>query len=187
MYKEQTAAQVVAYFLWKAKQPIAYIKIMKLMYFAEREFLLSHGSRLTGDELFSLPYGPVLSNTLDRFHIIDWDPYWSKWIECKAKNMFSLKKGDFTINSFDHLSDAAIKILDRVYEKYGGYEAFDLVDLTHTCEHCPEWQNPGKSRLPLKIEDILRNHGRDQQQTDAIMKSLREQDEYDKLIADLVS
>lgn len=187
MYKEQTAAQVVAYFLWKAKQPIAYLKIMKLMYFAEREFLLSHGSRLTGDELFSLPYGPVLSSTLDKFHVVNLDPYWSKWIECKAENMFSLKKGDFTIKSFDHLSDAAIKILDKVYEKYGGYGTFDLVDLTHTFEHCPEWQNPGKSRLPLKIEDILRNHGRNEQQTKAIMKSLQEQDEYEKLIADLVS
>ena len=187
MYREQTAAQVAAYFLWKAKQPVKYIKIMKLMYFSEREYLLSHGSRLTGDELFSLPYGPVLSNTLDKLHVIDWDPYWSKWIECKGGNMISLKKGDCTIKSFDHLSDAAIKILNRVYEKYGDLDAFSLVDLTHKSEYCPEWQDPGKSRLPLKIEDILRNHGRNEQETAAIMKSLREQDEYDKLIADLVS
>lgn len=75
MYKERTAAQVAAYFLWKAKEPVKYIKLMKLMYLAEREFLLSHGSRLTGDELYSLPYGPVLSNTLDKFHVIDSDTY----------------------------------------------------------------------------------------------------------------
>lgn len=57
MYKEQAAAQVAAYFLWKAKQPVRYINIMKLMYFSEREFLLSHGSRLTGDEFFHCRMG----------------------------------------------------------------------------------------------------------------------------------
>lgn len=187
MYKERTAAQVAAYFLWKAKEPVKYIKLMKLMYLAEREFLLSHGSRLTGDELYSLPYGPVLSNTLDKFHVIDSDTYWSRWIKCVEDNKFILKKANFCRESFNFLSDAQMKILDRVYQKYGHYEAFDLVDLTHTQEHCPEWQNPGKSRLPLRIEDILRNDGRNQQETIATMQSLQEQDEYDRLIADLVS
>lgn len=187
MYKEQTAAQVAAYFLWKAKRPVEFIKIMKLMYFAEREFLLSHGSRLTGDELFSLPYGPVLSNTLDRFHKIGLDPKWSEWVECKERNRFSLKNGNISLKSFDRLSDAAIKVLDRVYAKYRDDGAFDLAGLEHISEHCPEWQDPGKSRIPLKIEDILRNHGRSRQQTEAIMKSLQEQDEYDRLISDLIS
>ena len=186
MYKEKTAAQVAAYFLWKSKKPIKYIKLMKLMYFAEREFLLSYGMRITGDELFSMRFGPVLSNSLDNFQTLDLNPYWDQWLSSESDCRISLKKRNCNQDSFDHLSDAAIKVLDRVYDKYGNYEAFTLAELTHTKEHCPEWQDPGYSRLPLKIKDILMNHGQTEREAEITLECLREQDDYDRLISDLV-
>lgn len=187
MYKERVAAQVAAYFLWKAREPIELIKVIKLMYFAEREYLLSREARLTGDDLFSMRYGPVLSNTLDIFHVLPHNQYWSRWLGCESNNKIVLKKQNCTRESFDLLNNVTLKILDKVFNKYGKYEAFTLVNLTHKPEHCPEWQFPGNSRIQIRIEDILRNHGHSKKDVSEIIGLLKEQDDYDNLIADLTT
>ena len=43
-------------------------------------------------------------------------------------------------------------LLETVNSEYKGKDQFDLSDITHAF---PEWHNPGDSRIPLPIEDIL--------------------------------
>ena len=65
LFQEPKAAQAAAFMLYKANGKLEVLKLMKLMYLAERESFARFGEGLTGDALVSMPYGPVLSMTLD--------------------------------------------------------------------------------------------------------------------------
>ena len=68
LFNERKAAQVAAFFLLKASQRdsnITILKLMKLMYLAERKSYQVYGEPIIGDALVSMPNGPVLSSTLD--------------------------------------------------------------------------------------------------------------------------
>ena len=49
MFNEQKAAQIAAWFLGKAGGTMPHLKLMKLMYLAERESMAKHGFPMTGE------------------------------------------------------------------------------------------------------------------------------------------
>ena len=65
-FREDKATQAAARLLRHAGGRMEYLKLIKLLYLAERESLVTLGSPLTYDACWSLPYGPILSATLDR-------------------------------------------------------------------------------------------------------------------------
>jgi uncharacterized phage-associated protein len=66
MFNERKVAQMAAFFLGQVQGGrMSHLKLMKLLYLAEREALRSLGLHLTGDHLVSMPHGPVLSMTLN--------------------------------------------------------------------------------------------------------------------------
>ncbi|MBS1343943.1 MAG: SocA family protein, partial [Sutterella sp.] len=78
MFDIRKATHVAAYLLWKRGRRMSSLKLMKMMYIAEKQFLLQYGERLTGDKMVSMPYGPVLSATYDCF--MGDREYWDSWI-----------------------------------------------------------------------------------------------------------
>ena len=69
MFNEQKTAQIAAWFISQGGGSMPHLKLMKLMYLAERESMSRHGFTMTGDYFVSMPHGPVLSLTLN--HIND--------------------------------------------------------------------------------------------------------------------
>ena len=66
MFNESKATQMAAYLLKKAECcTLPHLKLMKLLYLAERTAYLEHGYGISDDTLVSMPYGPVLSSTLN--------------------------------------------------------------------------------------------------------------------------
>lgn len=185
MYHSELATQVAVYFLLREGGDMNTLKLMKLMYLADRDYLLKYSSLLTGDAYASLPHGPVLSQTLNAARL-GIDHYWNNMIEDIGGYRVGLKNPDITVDDLDCLSKASEKILDSVYDKYGNLDAFELRDLTHKKELCPEWQNPHGSSIPIKFSDVLLSHGKTKAQSDAIVQSINEQLAYENLIADMV-
>ena len=68
LFNERKAAQAAAYLLCKAGGSLNVLKLVKLMYLAERESLRRYGETITGDALVSMRNGPVLSATLDHIN-----------------------------------------------------------------------------------------------------------------------
>ena len=62
---ERKVSQMAAYFLYKRGGRMSHLKLMKLLYLADRESLRLYGLSMTGDCLVSMPHGPVLSMTLN--------------------------------------------------------------------------------------------------------------------------
>jgi uncharacterized phage-associated protein len=64
-FESRKAAQISAYFADKEGGSIEKLKLIKLIYLAEREFVKRHGLPMLYDEFFSLKDGPVCSSTLN--------------------------------------------------------------------------------------------------------------------------
>jgi hypothetical protein len=86
-YREDKATQAAARLLKLRGGAMSHLKLIKLLYLAERASLVRLGRPLTDDSCASLPHGPVLSATLDRINTAEAyrDGYWDLHIAPKAK------------------------------------------------------------------------------------------------------
>lgn len=143
------------------------LKLVKLIWAADRYHLRKYGRTVTGTEYFAMAHGPVSSLTLD---VIDNDEvalcsediaYISEYITQwdNDKNQVVLYNG---IES-DYLSDTDQEALRFAWEIFGDKEPFELADkITH---QYPEWSkfreyfevNNGRGRKEIDLDDFFKN------------------------------
>lgn len=184
MFSESRVTQMAAYFLMKRGGRMAYIKLLKLLYLAERNAMAKWGESISGDRFVSMPHGPVLSQTYDiiRGHFSQ-ESVWDKWIKDESNYEVSLRR-NFEEHELDELSKAEVKILDQVFDEFGHMTRFELVDYTHN--HCREWENPNGSSFPIKPENLLRAVGKTEEQVQKLVSKYKEQQALDVVRASLV-
>jgi uncharacterized phage-associated protein len=186
MYNERKAAQVAAFFTAKQGGTISHLKLMKLMYLAERLSLQEYGDSMLDDTLVAMRFGPVLSRTkdcMDGFGDSELQDGWDSWISDHANHKVSLTKEDFSEEKLDEVSDSEIELMDRVWDEHGGKDQWDLAEYTHT--HCVEWRNPGTSTLPIDYEDVLRANGAEDKAATASATQIRERQRVERLLHSL--
>lgn len=64
-FNEKKATQAAALFLKKAGGSMDYMKLIKLLYLADRHALIHWERPITGGSYFLTKHGPVLNNVLD--------------------------------------------------------------------------------------------------------------------------
>src|SRR4028118_844048 len=155
-FREDKAAQAAARLLRLRGGRMSHLKLIKLLYLAEREALTRFGAPLTYDNYVSMPHGPVLSATLDRINErqVYEGGYWDQHITPKHNNEVSLRNPDAVPNG--RLSPAEEALLDEIFQRYGHLGRWQLVELTHKL---PEWIDPEGSSLPIDPADILLSEG----------------------------
>lgn len=161
-YKPIKARQLAAGFLRMTPAHVMnYTKLLKLMYLADRERLLANGSIITGDHFFSLPYGPVLSNVLDciRCQVRDQD-----WLAHFKTQGYDIHMTSDPGN--DELCRLDDEIIQRLYRKFENYDWRAMIHYCH--DSLPEWQDPGKSSLPIEYREILELSGKSHDEITAI-------------------
>jgi uncharacterized phage-associated protein len=85
-FSEKKAAQVAAFFLYRAGGQLEILKLMKLMYLAERGSYEKFGEPMIGDKLVSMDNGPVLSITLNHMnHFLPSEP--DGWVGERQKRL----------------------------------------------------------------------------------------------------
>lgn len=157
VFNERKATQVAASFIKLCGGKLNYMKLIKLMYLAERRALLNWGRPITYDSYFSLKHGPILSTTLDLIsegEQPDSGHVWFKYISVPHNYEVSLSQDC----SPDDLSEAEEFLLNQIFQEYGYFNKWDLVDHLHS--DLPEWKNPGRSSIPITYRDILMAGGR---------------------------
>jgi uncharacterized phage-associated protein len=161
LFDERRAGEAAAYLLWSAGGSLHVIKLMKLLYLAERLSLQRHGVPITGDKLVSMPYGPVLSMTYELIN--DARPSipggWDTWVSDRENHAVALSDPSMIRSPEDlrHLSDSDVEVLEETWQEFGHMARFDLVDYTH--RNCPEWQDPEGSSSPISYADLFRAVG----------------------------
>jgi uncharacterized phage-associated protein len=156
MYNEQKAAQIAAWFIAQEGGTMPHLKLMKLMYLADREAMRTCGFPITGDRFVSMPHGPVLVNTLN--HIND-DAFsvaggWDDWISDKANYEVALLR-QATPETLDHLSRADLQVLQDIWSKFGHMTKYQIRDYTHDPLNCPEWKDPHGSSNPIAYKEVF--------------------------------
>jgi uncharacterized phage-associated protein len=156
------------------------MKLIKLLYLADRRALLSWGRPITFDWYVSMPHGPVLSFTLDKINEEappDGSSYWHRYISERRGHEVTLL-GDAPD---DQLSPAEEAMLAAVYQEKGHLSPWELRDFSHTL---PEWRDPKGSSLPISIRDILLAEGLSENDVKQVMETLGAEEFADRLLGE---
>ena len=165
VYHERRAAEAAAWLLKFAGGHMPYMKLLKLMYLADRRSLIETGIPITGDQMFSLPHGPVLSRVLDNLTSPSGtESAWSEFISPPANYEVSLQKEP--VREETHLSAYQIEVLRSTWEEFGTMGSWDLVEWLHAA--LPEWKDPAGSAYPIEPEVILRAADRSEDEIAAV-------------------
>lgn len=185
MFNTARAAQIAAFFAHKQGGVINVMKLVKLMYLADREALDQLGEPLTYDRMVSLDNGPILSQTLNLING-DFDPSilatWEEWISDRANHDVRLKR-HVSREQLDQLSNMDLEILETTWAKFGSMNQWMLSKFTH--EHCKEWVDPEGSSRQISELDVLLALGRPRDQAEALAKKIRAERDIDALFTQL--
>lgn len=177
LFDERRTAEAAAYLLYRAGGRLSVLKLMKLLYLAERLCLERHGEPLTGDKLVSMPHGPVLSMTLE--HINGMRPSaengWDSWISARSNHNVALADPSMIRSPDDltHFSEADLGVLRETWDEFGHLSGKSLECYTH--DNLPEWQDPDGSSRPISYGDVFKAVGFDESATRVLVERLEEQ------------
>jgi uncharacterized phage-associated protein len=154
-YSVRKAAQVTAFFAKKEGGAINVLKVAKLLYLADREFMSRYDFPILYDYLVSMPHGPVTSMTLNYINGLE-DPrvHWDEFIESRAEFGVGLVRADISFDDLDELSEAEIHVLEATWDQFGHMRPFEIRDYTHV--NCLEWEDPHGSSTPIPYERVLK-------------------------------
>ncbi len=155
-FDSRKAAQIAAYFT--ARQPdIEKLKLIKLMYLAERAALAKYGRPMIYDELYSLKDGPICSSALNGINgEIDSDT-WSRYIVMDANRRNIHLQMNVSRDDLDEVSDAEMDVLESVWSEFGHFTAGQIRQWTH--DHCPEYTEVDQGRVPITYAALLQAIG----------------------------
>ncbi len=184
MFNERKVAQMAAFLLGKGGDRMSHLKLMKLLYLADREAMAHYGAPISGDCLVSMPHGPVLSMTLN---LMDGDVEsspggWEGLISAKENHELSLKR-PITSDDLDELSQADIDVLEAVWKRFGHMDKWAIRNYTH--DHCPEWTDPNGSSNPIPYEKVFRALGRSKDVAAELSARIEAERSLDKIFAAL--
>lgn len=138
---------------------MSYMKLIKLLYIADRTSLLQFGKPITMDRWYSMKLGPVLSNVLNLItdpSRVDSKGTWSQLISPPLGDREVRLLVDDIPN--DRLSSAEEKLINETFDLYGHHSRWKLVDMLHDGQIAPEWKEPPQgSRIPITLQDVLTN------------------------------
>lgn len=178
-FDERKAAEAAAFLLFEAGGRLPLIKLVKLLYLAERLSLQRYGEPLTGDRLVSMPNGPVLSMTYDHMNgaLPSREGGWESWIADRSGHMVALRDGSkirTPEQDLLRLSDSDLEVLCEVWAQFGHWDRWKLVEYTHSGA-CPEWEDPDGSSRPIGYELLFSKLGYTPEQAVALVERINAQ------------
>lgn len=122
------AKKVASYFISKANalgdgnkelsgnNDLTNLKLQKLLYFTQVEYLKKHGEKLFDEEIQAWQYGPVVKEVYD-------------WL--KGCGAYVITEFDIALEDLSDIPDDIKAFLDEMWNKYQKYSAWGLVEKTH--------------------------------------------------------
>jgi len=180
-YNEAKAAQMAAYFLHRRGGRMSYLKLMKLLYLADRLSIQEIGLPISGDHAVSMEHGPVLSTTLNHLiGSIDTSPGgWNAWVGEPEGYEVPLRR-EVATEDLSDLSEAELDMLSRTWERFGHLGRFQIRDYTHY--ELPEWEDPSGSSWPISYKNILLATGWSEEAAKEMVQEMAAEEELDKVL-----
>lgn len=186
LFNERRAAQAAAFLLHQAGGTLPLIKLIKLLYLAERLSLNRYGEPLTGDRLVAMAHGPVLSQTYNHINgaVPSTEGGWDSWISDRAGHVVALRDPSMVRSAEQDLmalSDSDIEVLGETWGEFGHWDRWALVNYTH--DHCPEWQDPNGSSNPITYRRLFTALGYPPEQVETLASRLADQEQLNAAFA----
>ncbi len=183
MFTPSKIAQMAAFFTEKQGGTIDMLKLVKLLYLADREAMSRFGEPISYDNFVSMQHGPLGSRTLDLLNgFISGAPAakWGEWISDRENHEVSLKR-QFDRSDLDELSDADLDVLEVVWQQFGRMDKWTIRDWIH--DNCDEWQDPDGSSLPISDADVLKAVGVDPAEAEDLAADIQEERRLERLMS----
>lgn len=131
------------------------IRLVKLLYIADRESLKEFGDPITDDEIYAMKEGPAGTNIVKQ---LGKGAEWREYIK---------KKGEYGLELVqdpgrDLLSEVEFNKLTEIAQNYKDDRTWEIVESTHDFEEYVKndpHQDPEKGSKPIPFEDILDSLG----------------------------
>lgn len=180
-FNVRKAAQVAAYFALEHGGKIDVLKLVKLIYLADREFMTRYDCMILNDKFVSMDHGPVNLMTLNYIDGCTQDRRnWDAFISDRDGYAVGLTKPNMKLEELDELSDAEVEVLGQVWGEFGHMNKWEIRDYTH--ENCPEWEDPEGSSAPIPYERVFKFLGK--KNGDYLARRIRSEREIDTLLAE---
>lgn len=175
-YNVKKAAQVAAFFAIAEGGRIGVLKLVKMIYLADRKFLELYDEPILTDQYVSMEHGPVNSTTLNHINgLFGKVDAWEAFMTDRDNYKVGLSREDISVDDLEELSAAEIEVLEAVANEFLRFDGFAVRDYTH--KHCPEWEDPNGSSNPIPLERILKFLGKEN--PDAILGEILSQRSLD--------
>jgi uncharacterized phage-associated protein len=177
-FNETKVTHATAYLLEFESKRMNYVKLIKLLYIADREALNRWGRPITTDCYVSMDKGPVLSKTFDLItegREPGISSPWFEYISFPSNYEVSLIKDC----PKDELSPAEENLLKEIYEQYGHMNQWQLVKHVHKFD---EWRDPHGSSIPITYRDILRAVNKTESEIKEISEELSQLIDLDEFL-----
>jgi uncharacterized phage-associated protein len=168
----EKSLQAAAVLLHLEGKRMSRLRLLKLLYIADREMLAEIGQSITGDTAYAMDHGPVLSCV---YNCIKGDHYrageWDEFIHSDGNAVVFVKEP-----GRGKLAPVEIDKLTMVSEKYRSWDEWEISNETHTFEEWKKHSDRGSS-APIPWEDILKAQHKEEmadvvQEGEAIRRAL---------------
>jgi uncharacterized phage-associated protein len=168
LFNETKATQAAARLLFLRGGTMSYVKLIKLLYLADREALIRWGRPITTDCYVSLDNGPVVSRIYD---LIRDEPQPNSFLIWRK---FISDPESYEVHVLDdpgsgELSVAEQEVIDQVFAEHGRQSRWAVVEYTRTL---PEWTYPDGGARPIKYRDILKAAHKTEAEISAVEEEL---------------
>ena len=148
------ATEAASRFVELSGGSIGVVRLMKLLYLAERQSLASRGHPIIGDRYVSMKHGPVVSRVYD---LCKKEPkgkaehraVWLKHLRSDGRDIELVVPAPVAA-----LSRADLDTIDAEFKKWRDWDTWDLVDHLH--EILPEWKDPNGSANPIGLPTLFK-------------------------------
>jgi uncharacterized phage-associated protein len=150
------AAQTAHYFTSQSGGEIDILKLVKLIYLADRKSLADRRTPIVGGSYYSLPHGPITSEILNLINdgTKAETSAWEVAISDRANHKVAVNTAEMV---YDALTNSERAILGVVWEKFGTMSKWDIVEWTH--KHCLEWNDPCGGREEISGQKLAEAFG----------------------------
>lgn len=155
-YNPRKAGQVAAFFALSEGGTINVVKLVKLIYLADRAFMNAYDEPMLMDRLVSMRHGPVDSRTYD--FVNEGGAGWDEFISGREGHTVGVSNDTLTNDDLDEVSEAELEVLTNIWNDFGHMDQWQLVDYTH--KNCPEWEDPEGSSATIPYSRVFKFLGK---------------------------
>ena len=174
------AAQAAHFFLSLSGSEMPILKLVKLIYLADRFSLEKRKTPIVGGSFYSLPHGPITSEVLNLINdgTMEGNSPWEQLITDRANHMVGTNQA---VQEYDALAPSELRLREEIWNRFGSYNRWDLVRWTH--QHCEEWVDPKGGALEISARKLAESFGWQEAETESFEAEMSAQCRLKELVS----